>query len=348
MKQAEMVAPGRVVVSDVPEPKAKAGEVLIRVAVSGVCGSDVHAYLGEHPFISCPVVPGHEFAGVIAKLGADVHGWRIGQKVTVEPSLVCGRCYNCRHGRYNICQDLRVIGCQAPGALAEYLSVPATKVIPLPETMSFEEGALVEPVAVGVHAVARGGYIGGRKVVVMGAGTIGLVTMQVAKAHGAAAVLQTDIIPQRLALAKSLGADYVANVTEQDLGEMIYAAFGSEGADIIYECVGIEKTIASAIQVARKGSRIVVAGVFGQRTCVDMALIQDRELELSGTLMYRRDDFQEAIRLISQGKVQVLPLVSHRFPLDQAAEAFETARTGSAEALKVLVRIGEVLEAERR
>jgi len=347
MKQAEMVKPGQIAVSDVARPAPGKGETLIRVAVSGICGSDVHAWLGEHPFISCPVVPGHEFSGVIAELGPHPSPLpkgegelRVGQKVTVEPNLVCGSCYNCHRGKYNICMKLKVIGCQAPGAMAEYLVVPAAKVVPLPETMSYEEGALVEPLAVAVHAMARGGYPGGKKVVILGAGTIGLLTMQVAKAHGAAAALQVDIVPRRLALARELGADCVANAQEQDLASAIREFFGADGADIIYECVGVESTIASAIQVARKGSSIVVAGVFGKKSCVDMALVQDHELELIGTLMYTRTDFEEAIRLITAERVQVLPLVSHRYDLVQAAEAFETAQHGGEGAMKVLVYVG--------
>jgi L-iditol 2-dehydrogenase len=341
MKQAEMVKPGQIVLHEAARPKPAAGEALIRIAKSGVCGSDVHAYLGEHPFISCPVTPGHEFSGVIAELGAGVQGLSVGSKVTVEPSLVCGTCYNCRRGRYNICQNLTVIGCQSPGAMAEYLAVPAGKVIPLPEGMSYEEGALVEPLAVAVRVVSRGGYVGGKKVVIQGAGTIGLLTMQAARAHGAAAALQVAVVASRLELARKLGADHVANVKEKSLASAIQEYFGPDGADIIYECVGVESTISQAIEVARKGSVIVVAGVFGKRVNVDMALVQDHELELIGTLMYTRPDFLEAVRLIAEKKVQVLPLVTHRYALDQAAQAFETARAGGEKALKVLVNVGE-------
>jgi L-iditol 2-dehydrogenase len=339
MKQARMVQPGRIVIEEVPRPEPGPDEVVVRVFTVGVCGSDVHAYLGEHPFIDCPIVPGHEFAGVIDAVGPDVAEWERGQKVTVEPSLVCGACYNCRRGRYNICQNLQVIGCQTPGALAEYLAVPSSKLVPLPEGMSLEAGALVEPAAVAVGIVRQGGYIGGKKAVVMGAGTIGLMTMQVAKAHGAAVVLQTDVVDQRLERAAELGADATINVAEQELAAAIEEAFGADGADIVYECVGIEATIASAIRVARKGSRIVVGGVFGERTCVDMAYVQDHELELVGSLMYRRPDFIEAVRLLDEKLIRGLPLVTHRFPLDRAAEAFETALQGGETALKVLVQV---------
>lgn len=342
MRQAEMKSPRNILVRDAPDAVAGAGEVLVRVAYSGICGSDVHAYLGEHPFIACPVVPGHEFSGVVAQVGDAIADWRIGQKVTVEPSLVCGDCLNCREGRYNICQSLRVIGCQAPGALSELVAVPAGKVIPLPEGMSFQTGALVEPAAVAVGIVSRGGYVGGKRVVVIGAGTIGLMTMQVARAHGADQVLQTDVIPERLRLARALGASHVVNVAERDLAGAITEAFGPDGADIIYECVGIEATIAEAIRVARKGSRIVVGGVFGQRTCVDMALVQDHELELLGALMYRRPDFLEAVRLLHEGLVEGRPLVTHRFELEQAADAFAMARRGGAEAIKVFIDVGHL------
>jgi len=342
MFRANLVAPEKVVVEQVPAPEPGPGQVRIAVHVCGVCGSDVHAYHGRHPFISCPVVPGHEFSGVIDALGVDVKGWQVGQRVTVEPSLVCGECENCRTGRYNICDHLRVIGCQSDGAMAEYIIVPADKVVPLPEDLSFEEGALVEPTAVGVHAVRRLNLEQVQRLLVIGAGTIGLQVMQAALALGVPEVVVTDLYATRLQRAKALGATYALNAREVDLPAWMEQRYGRPNPmDAAIECVGAGEVVDTAIGAVKKGRRIVIAGVWGSRPQVNMAFVQDRELELVGTLMYTRQDFLAARDLITQGRIQVAPLVTVRYPLAQVARAFAQAAGDPENTLKVLVLIRE-------
>ena len=339
MRQVELHAPEEIRLLDVPVPEPGAGELRIAVAEVGICGSDLHAYHGKHPFIDLPVVPGHEFAGTVDAVGEGVTDFAPGDRVTVEPSLVCGECYNCRHGRYNVCANLRVIGCQTPGALADRIVVPAEKTLRLPEGVSWVEGALAEPLAVGVRAARRAEFEPDANVLILGAGTIGLMTLQAAKALGAGTVMVSELLPERLELAEALGADVLVNPAEVDLLDAVKAAFGEPRADVVIECVGIGATVRDAIRVARKGTRIVIAGVFEQDVSVSMGLVQDHELELVGTLMYLRDDFPLALRLLADGRAEAGPLVSHRFPLEQAAEAFEVAdqRRG---ALKVLIDVG--------
>lgn len=339
MKQAELHAPLDVRVREVPRPTPGPDEVLIAVARVGICGSDLHAYHGQHPFIQLPVVPGHEFAGTVAEIGANVRGFAIGQRVTVEPSLVCGACYNCTHGRYNICEHLRVIGCQTDGALAEYLTVPAAKALPLPDSLTWDQAALLEPLAVAVHAVRVGRFQPGANVLILGAGTIGLMVLQAAKASGAGQVVITDLIPHRLDLALRLGAERAVNPAQADLAQVLEETFGPQRADVIFECVGVAATAREAVRVARKGTRIVLAGVFEEEVPLNLGLVQDRELELVGTLMYAGDDFPTAIRLAESGQVRVEPLITHRFPLSRAAEAFAAA-DDRERALKVLVEVG--------
>ncbi len=339
MRQAELHAPEDIRLIDAPRPEPGADEILIRVARVGVCGSDLHAYHGRHPFIDLPVVPGHEFAGTVAAVGAGVADFVPGQRVTVEPSLVCGTCYNCTHGRYNICDSLRVIGCQTVGAMADYIAVPACKVLALPDGMTWDQAAMVEPLAVGVHAVRVAQFAPGANVLVLGAGTIGLMTLQAARAAGAGQVMISDLLQDRLDLAQRLGADHAVNPQATDLAQALEEAFGPDRADVIIECVGVAATAREAVRVARKGTRIVLAGVFEEEVPLSLDLVQDRELELVGTLMYAGDDFSTALALVRDGKVDVDSLISHRFPLAQAAEAFATA-DDRRHALKVLIEVG--------
>lgn len=339
MKQAELRAPLDVRLIESSRPKPGPEEILVAVARVGICGSDLHAYHGRHPFIQLPVVPGHEFAGTVAEVGANVRGFVPGQRVTVEPSLVCGVCYNCKQGRYNICERLRVIGCQTTGAMGEYLAVPAAKVLPLPDGMTWDQAALLEPLAVAVHAVRIARFRPGAKVLILGAGTIGLMALQAAKSLGAGRAMITDLIQDRLDLATELGADYTVNPKTTALALALEQAFGPERADVIFECVGIAATARDAIRVARKGTRIVVAGVYDEEVPVNLGLVQDRELELVGTLMYANEDFPTAIELVHSGKVRVEPLITHRFPLKEGARAFAVA-DGRQGALKVLIEVG--------
>jgi L-iditol 2-dehydrogenase len=339
MKQAELYAPLDVRLREAPRPAPGADEVLIAVARVGICGSDLHAYHGRHPFIQLPVVPGHEFAGTVAEVGPDVRGFVPGQRVTVEPSLVCGTCINCRQGRYNICERLQVIGCQTSGALAEYLAVPAAKVLLLPDSLTWDQGALLEPLAVAVHAVRVARFQPGADVLILGGGTIGLMVLQAAKAFGAGQVMISDLIQRRLDLALQLGAERAVSPTQTDLAQVLEETFGPPRADVIFECVGVAATAREAVRAARKGTRIVLAGVFEEEVPLSLGLVQDRELELVGTLMYAGDDFATAIRLVGSGQVEVEPLITHRFPLSRAAEAFAAA-DDRERALKVLVEIG--------
>ena len=338
MKVACLVDRERIELQDRPVPEPGPGQVRLRPVAVGVCGSDVHAFLGEHPFVHPPIVLGHEIGAVVDRLGPGVSELREGQLVTVEPNLVCGQCYNCRSGRYNICARLQVIGCVGyDGGMAEYLVVPATKVIPVPATWSGERAALVEPTAVGVHAVRQGALSAGSDVVVLGAGIIGLVTAQAARALGAARVLIVDPVPERLERARSLGLTETLDDAAR-LGTAVRERFGDKGADLIFDCVGIQPTLDAAVEAARKGTRIVMVGVPAGRLTVDMALVQDRELEIVGTLMYRKEDYHTAIELIDRGVVAVDAFVTHRFPLERVMEAFHVAVHQKRDALKVMIR----------
>ena len=207
MRRLIIPEPKNIILENVEEPTPGSKEVTIKIAYCGICGSDLHAFKGEHPFISLPATPGHEFSGIVSTIGKNVYDFKAGDRVTVEPSLVCGQCYNCKTGRYNICLNLRVMGCQGDGAMADYLIVPADKVVPIPKNLSLKHAALVEPLAVGVHAVKRGGDLFNKNVVIIGAGTIGLSVLLCVVKAGAKNIIITDLSYERLELARQLGAN---------------------------------------------------------------------------------------------------------------------------------------------
>ncbi|MGB9836063.1 MAG: zinc-dependent alcohol dehydrogenase [Candidatus Saccharicenans sp.] len=339
MIQVILSQPEKVEIRDVPRPVPAAGQVLLRIKRIGICGSDIHAYYGKHPYIKCPIVQGHEFSAEVAELGAGVRQFKVGDRVTVRPQLTCGQCYQCRQGNYHICENLKVIGCQADGAAQEFLAVPEELVVKLPDSINYDLGAMVEPLAVGVHAVGKLSEIRGQNIVVLGAGPIGNLTAQAAKALGARSVMIADISEVRLEIARKCGIDFMVNNSKQDLGEEIRRQFGEARAEAILECVGSEKTIGLAIDLARKGSEIIVVGVFEEKPKVDFGLIQDRELRVLGSLMYKKEDYETAIGLIEAKKVYLEPLISRHFTIRQYAEAYKYIESNREKTMKVLIDV---------
>ena len=336
MKQAVMTSPGVIEFRDVPVPKPGPEEVLIRVRRIGVCGSDIHVRHGRHPFTSYPVVQGHEFSGVIEAVGKRVRGLRPGLKVTATPQIVCGRCAPCRRGDYHICDVLRVQGFQAPGCAQEHFLVRAEQIVPLPASFTFEQGALVEPAAVGVHTVSRAGTMAGTNVAVLGAGPIGNLVGQVARAAGAK-VLLTDISEFRLEIARKCGLRSVSLAGRETLKDASARVFGPKGFQKAFECAGAESAINEAIDAIQKGGTIVAVGVYGDRPRVNMGLVQDRELTLTGTLMYQRRDFVKAVRLMRSGALVTAPLETAHFPFEEYRAAYDYADREGERSMKIFV-----------
>ena len=334
-----MTSPGNIELRDVPAPEPGPGQVLLRIKRIGVCGSDIHVYHGKHALTPYPVVQGHEVSGVVEGLGRGVKGLKLGDPVTFQPQVTCGTCYPCTHGAYHICDNLKVMGFQTTGAGSELFALDAKLVLKLPAGISFDHGAMVEPTAVGVHAITRGGGVKGRKVLILGAGPIGNLTAQVARGMGAAAVMITDVSDYRLGLAQECGAGFAVNTGREDLAARIQDSFGEEKADLILECVGAGPTISQAVSVARKGTDIVVVGVFGDKPQVDMGTVQDRELRLIGTLMYQEADWKKAIELISSGKVKLQPLVTNHFAFEEYKKAYEYIDANRERAMKVMITV---------
>ncbi len=339
MRQAVMQKPGHIEFHEVALPEAGEGQVAIRVRSIGVCGSDMHVFHGQHPFTPYPVVQGHEFSGTIDKVGPGVQHLRPGQKVTARPQLVCGQCRPCRRGDYNICDHLRVQGFQAPGCAQDVFVVDADRVVVLDEAMSFEQGALVEPLAVAAHATRRGPDLTGRNVVVLGAGTIGNLVGQAARCRGAARVLISDLSEFRLSKARECGIEACCRPPGQRLEDVARETFGAAGFDVAFEAVGAESALDAAVQSIEKGGDIVVLGVFGERPRVDMSIVGDRELRLIGTLMYTQEDYEQAVRWITTDAVRTGPLVTSHFAFERYLEAYQFIEKQGDQTLKVMIDV---------
>ena len=339
MLQQIMTEPGKITFNKVPVSQPGKGEVLIKILRIGVCGSDIHVNHGKHPYTSYPVTQGHEVSGTIDTIGVDVEGFTVGDLVTIQPQVICGVCYSCTHGGYHICDSLKVMGFQTTGMASEYFTCDAERVLKLPEMINPDEGAMVEPVAVACHALSRSISVSGKKILVMGAGPIGNLVGQAAKGLGSEAVMITDLSDFRLDLAKKVGLDYTVNPSREDLGEAILTNFGTDKADLILECVGVQPTMEAAVLNARKGTDIIVVGVFGDRPLVDLGLVQDHELRLIGTAMYQTCDYLQAIELIGKGLVQLKPLMTDHFPFMEYEKAYSYLDEQKDQAMKIFIDI---------
>jgi L-iditol 2-dehydrogenase len=339
MKQAVMVEPGKIEFRQVEKPTIHHGEILMRTRRIGVCGSDIHVFHGKHPYTSYPVVQGHEVGGVVAEVGQGVEGIAVGDKVTFTPQVVCGECYPCRHGMYHVCEKLKVMGFQTGGAGQEFFVLPEWNVFKLPDDMTLEHAAMIEPVSVAVHAVRRGGDVTAKKVLVLGAGTIGNLVAQVAKAFGAQAVMITDVSDYKLNKATACHIDFAINTAREDLNAALLRDFGPNRADLILECVGVQPTATQAVECARKGTTIVIVGVFGEKPVVNLGFVQDRELNLVGTAMYQKTDFEAAIELVTGGKIHLDELVTHRFAFDNYLQAYHAIEQSRGEYMKVMIEL---------
>jgi L-iditol 2-dehydrogenase len=309
-----------------PLPEPGPGEARVRTRVVGICGSDLHALAGEHPFIHLPYYPGHEVSGVVDSLGSGVSGLVVGTRVFLEPNLVCGHCEYCRSGRYNLCEKLVVVGCQSPGAMAEAFVVPASRLHPVPERLSDAAAALVEPMSTAAHAIRVAGGVSAKRVAVLGAGSIGLLTLLAAKASGTAKLVVSEPNPAKRELASRFGAR-AALEPSSDVVERTRRELGGH-ADVVFDCVSVQSTVSQAIAMAEKGGTVIVVGVPLADVTVPLAVIQDKEIRLEGSAMYTRTDVERAIDFVATPGFPVASIVTKTFSLDEAAEAFAVAASG--------------------
>ena len=321
---------GQVELREVDEPVAGPGQVLLEVGAAGVCGTDLHIYHDEFA-TQPPVVMGHEVAGTVVAVGDEVDVPSVGARVTTETYFgTCGACRYCRGGAANLCPARRSIGSAVNGGFARYLVVPANNIHVLPERVSVEAGALTEPLACVAHGVlTRQAARPGELAVIAGPGSIGLLTLQVVKAAGATvAVLGTDNDAARLKLARDLGADYALSVQAEDPAPLLGDLSGGYGADVAYECSGAGPAAAQLLHLVRRGGRFVQIGLFGKAVAWDLDQVCYKELVVTGSNASTPESWLRALALLRSGQVQTEPLISHRYPLHEWREAFETFEAG--------------------
>lgn len=328
VRHVVVTAPGEVELHTAPAPTPAAKEVLIRMIAVGICGSDVHATHGRHPFVPLPYHPGHEVVGTIEAVGADVD-IPVRSRIVVEPILACGKCKYCRDGRYNLCATMSFFGCTAPtGGLADLFILPADRVVLVPPDLTDLQAVLIEPLSTPIHAVRLAGPdLTGRTVAILGAGTIGLLTMAAARRAGAERIAVSDTLAGKRDLARKLGADSVHDAASPDMVADIRDDLGTS-ADIVFDCVSVQGTIDQAMALAIKGGTIVVVGVPAAPVTVPLPEIQDLQIRIQGSATYTRDDYDEAISMLTAGLVRPEDFVTARYPLTEVAAAFQDASSG--------------------
>ena len=332
-----MLSPGKIDFRQVPEPgQLEDQKILLRIKKIGICGSDVHVFHGKHPATPYPVIQGHEYSAVVEATGNGVSKVKPGDKVTARPQLVCGECGPCRRGQYNACQHLKVEGFQAPGVAQDLSVVDEDRIVVLAENMTFEQGAMVEPSAVGAHATSRVG-VKGKNVVVSGAGTIGNLVAQFAKARGANKVLITDISAYRLNIARQCGIEGVLNLKTTSFEDGIKSFFGSEGFQAGFEAAGVKASLDALMQYVEKGGDVVILGVYEENPVVNMYYLGEHELNVFGSMMYRQEDYERAVEMIASGKIITDPLLSKAFPFEEYPEAYRFIEKEGDKIMKVLI-----------
>ena len=344
MKSLVLTAYNHLEIAELPAPVAGSGEVLIRVAACGICGSDVHGYDGSSGRRIPPIVMGHEAAGTIAAVGPDVRGFEVGDRVTFDSTVYCGACAYCARGEVNLCDNRQVIGVSCGdyrrhGAFAEYVAVPQHILYRLPDNISFAEAAMLEAVSVALHAVRVSNAAGGESALVIGAGMIGLLTLQAARAAGCARVFIADIDSSRLSLAHQLGADKVLHASGAELAAEVMKLTNGVGVDLAYEAVGRNETVAAAIDCTRKGGTVTLIGNIAPEVTLPLQKVVTRQLRLQGSCA-SAGEYPQAIELIASGKIQVKPLITAVASLEEGPRWFERLHAREPNLMKVILTPG--------
>lgn len=335
-------------IENMPEPSPKSGQVKIKVNYAGICGTDRHEYVGPN-FIPvekphrltgrvAPLIIGHEFSGEIVELGEGVTGWNIGDRVTANGSLTCGKCEACQSGRYNICSRLGFLGVGDDGAFADHVVVGADKLFKIPEGVSQKHAAVAEPLACGIHATNLLGDVKGKNVVVIGPGIIGLSAFFGATLAGAGRVLVSGIGDERKALIEKYGGTYIDS-SKTDLQSYVESWTDGNLADIVYECVGLQSTLNQAITITKPGGKIMVMGVFEKPPVIDLNTLQEAERTIY-TSQAHVSEIATALEYIKEGKINVDELITREVTLDTVVDdGFEELIKHPTEHIKVLINI---------
>lgn len=342
MKALVLTEYKRFALEDRPVPAIEPDQVLVRVRACGICGSDVHGMDGSSGRRIPPIVMGHEAAGEIAQVGAKVTAWKQGDRVTFDSTVSCGVCWYCRRGEINLCDNRRVLGVSCSdyrrdGAFAEYVAVPERILYRLPDTLSFEQAAMVEAVSVAVHAVERTPLALQAAVAVIGAGMIGLLVVQALRVAGAGQIIAVDLDEDRLRIARKLGATATVKADLPDVAEKIRALTEGRGADAAFEVVGLSPTLKVAIDSVRKGGSVTLVGNLKPQVDLSLQAVVTRQLTLIGTCA-SAGEYPACLELIASGKINVTEFISATPPLDEGARWFERLYAGEKGLMKVLLK----------
>ncbi len=337
---AVVTAPGRVEFKKRALPPLGPHDVLLRVKASSICGGDLHLFKGKHPLASLPMAIGHEISGEVIEIGQAVSKVSAGDRVAVEPVIICEKCYFCLRGEYHLCQNIRYQYSAGQGGFTPYFVASENWVHRLPDFVSYEEGALLEPLAVAVHAARKAQLDLGHSAAIFGAGGIGLFLLQVVKAAGCGSVFIVDLLEHRLKTAMSLGASLAINAAQEDPVERIFKETEGLGVDRSFEAVGLEKTLHQSALSLKKGGICVLIGLFEDPLDVKFPvnLFAQREIQVRGCRGYCWD-FQVALELVKNGQVKLKPLISHQLPLNDLPQAFAILLDPKAQARKVVIQL---------
>lgn len=338
MKALVYEGPWQMPVREIPAPEPGPGEVIVSVKATGICGSDVHGFTGATGRRIPPMVMGHEFSGVISALGPGVTGHRVGDRVVVQPIITCGRCVNCLAGLPNICLNRRGLGMMTTnGSNAEAVAVPQQLLYDLPDEVPWEQAALVEPLSVAMHAANMSPIRLMDTVVILGAGTIGLLTLLACRLKGAGAVIISDLSPHRLEVARRLGADAAVNPAQEDLAAVVRKYAGEAGAAVVIEAVGITATARQSLELVRPGGHVTWIGNAAPTIEIGMQQVVTREITVRGVYAFNVE-FGRAIEALRTRRVDVTPIIEQVAPLEAGPQIFHDLAKGTLDAVKVVLK----------
>ena len=342
MRALVHTAPLQFNLRDVPEPTPNDEEVLVRVKACGICGSDVHGYTGKTGRRIPPIIMGHEASGVVEAVGRNVQNVTAGERITFDSTVYCNQCSACRQGRVNLCQNRKILGVSTPafrrdGAMAEYVVVPWWITYRLPDAVSFEEAALIEPASVSLHAARITPIDVNDVVVVVGAGQIGLFAIQAVRVKGAGTIIALDMREERLTLARQLGADVTINPGTTNVAAEMRRAVGHPDADAVLEAVGTEASVQLAMDLTKLGGHVTLIGNVTPRVQVNLQDIVSRELTLRGSCAIA-GEYRACLDMMAAGRIQAKPLISRIVPLAEGQAAFDALHRGDAGLMKIVLQ----------
>ena len=338
MKALVYYGPKDLRLSEIEDKKPGRNEVLIKIRACGICGSDIHGYLGITGRRIPPMVMGHEFAGEIVETGEDVVNFKIGDRVTAQPINFCGNCKYCMNGLTNMCTNMKFFGVlDTNGAMAEYLCVPEKLLYKLPENVTYIEAAMVEPFAVAYNAAKKISDIEDKAVLIVGSGTIGLLILNIIKNKKPSKIIVTDLSDFRLSIAKKMGADIIINPSKEDVIKIIKQATANEGVDVAFEAVGATPSVQQAMSALKIGGTCVWVGNSAKYIDINMQEIVTRELKVFGTFDYTHKSFGEALEMIAEGNIDLQSLISKVIKLEEGPEMMEKMSNLSQDMLKVII-----------